>query len=577
MIRVPSDAEWTQGRVESLPPRWAKRLLKSWDRKQQVDYRGANIELRDTTEALLRVRIPLDASDATICEAASHLADRCARRAEIFKTADMLRAAMERICLGQGITAPPDKVRNGPAISRMCCPLWWRRKLRRHQGQTVEGAAIQLGYVNKNRDLYVSNERLAARIQQNKRNAETLEATIARNEFGQEYTLAELAATGTANKAIRRAELMTRIAGFERIACEERHAGIFLTITCPSRFHRYRTVNGGKTVIENPKYDSTETPRTAQTYLAKIWSHIRTHLARDGVGIYGFRIAEPQHDGTPHWHLLLFCAADAAQALQTVVSKHALKDSPDEAGAKDHRCDFKTIDWKKGSAAGYIAKYVAKNIDGHHVGDDLNGKPASESAARVEAWATTWGIRQFQQIGGPPVGVWRELRRVRSLPKGAPAHLQQAHDAVNKTAMVEGHENASVAWDHYCKAQGGVFCGRSARIKLAMRAPESLGIYGDEASPKPFGVETTELETFVASGSGDSSSVRSILWIAESERHIWVINGRNKRPPLVGEFFAERTQSDQPWTSVNNCTGAYPFMAGISNKTLLIPVGQFSP
>jgi len=49
-------------------------------------------------------------------------------------------------------------------------------------------------------------------------------------------------------------------------------------------------------------------------------------------------------------------------------------------------------------------------------------------------------------------------------------------------------------------AQGGPCCGRNARIKLAKRIPEKLGIYGDEASAKPFGVETTVLESYQTPG-----------------------------------------------------------------------------
>jgi len=554
MNRVPSDEEWTQGRIATLPPRWSRRLLRAWDARQKRDYHGANVALRETTESLLRVRIALDASDATICEAAKQLAERCAGRAKIYRTAEMLRAAMTRICDGQGIKAPHEKVKNGPAVSRMCCQIWWRRKLRKHQGQTVEAAAIQLGYVSKTKDLYVSNERLTARMQQNQRNAATLEATIARNELGQEFTLAELAATSTANKAIRRAELMTRIAGFERTARNLGHAGIFMTITCPSRFHRFRTVNDGRKVIPNSNYDPTENPKTGQKHLAKVWTRIRPDLARQGITLYGIRIAEPQHDGTPHWHLLVFCPADSVAIVREAVSKHALKDCPDEPGAAEHRCDFKDIDWSKGSAAGYIAKYVAKNIDGQFVGDDLNGKPAIETVARVEAWASTWGIRQFQQVGGPPVGVWRELRRIPKLPEGSPEHLRQAHDAANKVATLEGHEGASVAWDHYCMAQGGPCCGRQARIKLAMRIPKEQGIYGDDASAKAFGVETTVLESYQVPGSEKSLGVRTVLWIVESERHAWEIVGRNKLPVLAVEIVAAQTQSDQPWTRVNNCT-----------------------
>lgn len=91
-------------------------------------------------------------------------------------------------CESQGVKPPQEKACDGPSIARMCCSQWWRRKLRCQKGQTIEAAAVRLGYVNKLRDLYISDERLAARKQQNARNTAMLEATMACNEFGQEFT-----------------------------------------------------------------------------------------------------------------------------------------------------------------------------------------------------------------------------------------------------------------------------------------------------------------------------------------------------------------------------------------------------
>lgn len=540
---APTDAEWTQSRVAGLPERWTQKFLSAWQARMATDECGANIQLRQLTEALLRVRIPLDASDSTICDAATALANLCLGRAQVFHTVNALRSAMERICQGQGIEPPHEKVKDGPALARMCCPLWWRKKLRRHQGRTVEAAAISLGHVNMHRDLYVSEERLRTRHQQNIRNQTMLESTYLRNELGQEFTLAELAEKSTSSKPIRRAEFMTRVSGFERIAKEEKHVGLFITITCPSRFHPCRTVNRGKKALPNPNYDPAETPRTGQTYLAKVWREIRADLGRRKIQIYGLRVAEPQHDGTPHWHLVLFCRTEDDQTFRGVFRKHALKDTPNERGAALHRCDIKTIDWRKGSAAGYIIKYVAKNLDGFGVGEDLNGKPATETCVRVDAWAATWGIRQFQQIGGPPVSVWRELRRIKTLPIGSPEHLVQAHQAANRMNEIEGKTKPAVSWDLYCKAQGGVFCGRNARIKLSMAEPQGTGQYGDAASPRPFGVETTSMAMH-------GSEERLVHWIVESTRHVWEFVRRQDSAPV----FAKQAMPAEPWTRVNNCT-----------------------
>lgn len=563
--RMLSDHQWAAQRVATLPRRWQRRVLGSWERARQdtppgEPHRLANLALLDVTDRLGGVRLPLDTTDAELCDHADKQARRCFDAAQLFRDQHTLHAAMVRVCEGQGVTPPASKCGGNlaPAIARMVCPLWWRRQLRRVHAKNVEGAAIILGLVNKRADPYVSAESLERRQQQNRRNADALESTIARNELGQEFTLAELAAKGTANKSIRRAELMTRISGFERIAKDMQHAGLFFTITCPSRMHKWRTVNDGKAVVENRRYDGT-TPREAQAYLAKVWARIRASLKRQGVGLYGFRIAEPNHDATPHWHVLAFHEPAHLGALRETIAKHALKDSPDEPGAADHRVDFKPIDWNRGSAAGYIAKYVAKNIDGHKLDTDLCGDEyvqaeGFETAQRVAAWAATWGIRQFQQIGGPPVGPWRELRRVQAVPEQAPQHLKDAHNAVNRYGEAETEGFKAAAWDAYCKAQGGVFVGRAYRIRIATVETEALGRYGEQKPPRPVGVETESREIYhpahMRHMNPPGRAVRVVSWFVESSRHVWEIVTRTARD--VSQGLARAIGA--AWTRVNNCT-----------------------
>lgn len=563
--------------------------------------RDANIELREAVDGLGLVRLPLDATDHDICEAADTLAERCwtvafattagatlgpieaGRRTlgapiperALFTTTLEQRGAMERIAQGHGVTPPNGNVcsgqyvQDGPAMARMLDPQWWRRQLRAVHAKTVEGAAIRLGYVNKKADPYVSRESVHRRAQQNERNAAALEATTATNELGQEYTLAELAATGPANKAIRRAELMTRIAGFERIALDLGHTGIFATMTCPSRMHKWTVTPNG--VFENKRYDGT-LPNTAQKHLARVWSRIRSKLHRLGITLYGFRIAEPNHDGTPHWHCLLFVAPEHVDTLRATVLHYALQDSGQERGALAHRVDWKPIEAGRGSAAGYIAKYVAKNIDGYKLTTDLCGGSYLEAdsvttAHRVEAWASTWRIRQFQQIGGPPVGPWRELRRVKSLPSNAPAHLIAAHDAANKAQAVtrivnkdhdlENADALSVDWAKYVNAQGGHACGRRYAIRVEKTQREGTNKYGEPVAPIPMGVSTLERYTpehMTTERAGKAPGWATRRLIVESARYVWTIT--KKVIASIGRgAIGLKAQLLAPWTCVNNCTG----------------------
>ena len=189
---------------------------------------------------------------------------------------------------------------------------------------------------------------------------------------------------------------------------------------------------------------------------------------------------EPHHDGTPHWHLLLFFDPKHLTQITDVFREHMMRESPDEPGANKHRVTVVTIDPTRGSATGYVAKYMSKNIDGYGVDRDaedfVEGRPANETVIRIEAWASLWGIRQFQQIGGPPVGIWRELRRVNESLVGEIETARHAADSGN--------------WFTYMKVMSRCADSPDGQlIKLAREWIDEVGAYGEQIGFKTIGVE----------------------------------------------------------------------------------------
>ena len=195
---------------------------------------------------------------------------------------------------------------------------------------------------------------------------------------------------------------MTRIRGCEELADEFGQPGLFLTLTCPSRFHSSTLRDGTR----NPKHDGSD-PRQAHDWLCRMWVLARAKLARRNARAYGFRVAEPHHDGCTHWHALLWFESEAAMTeAEAVIRSYWLSDDGDEPGADRYRVHAKRME--RGGAAGYIAKYIATGIDDHgieahiddqadgEIGADLLGDTVIKPSMRVEAWASHWGIRQFQ-------------------------------------------------------------------------------------------------------------------------------------------------------------------------------------
>ena len=329
------------------------------------------------------------------------------------------------------------------AIRRMTTKGWWLRKLRKVIRQAFERGALELNLVNKFQQIYASDFTVNNRLAQKRKNENILSCLHVVNDAGQKYSLKELSDLNVSNPSVRKAELMVRMRGFENYSLEHGHKGLFTTMTCPSKYHSAYAKSGQR----NPNYQGL-TPYQGNQYLGQNWQRIRAEFARRDISVYGFRIAEPQHDGTPHWHMLLFTEEKHLKAIEEVITHYSLMEDGDERGAKENRCDFKLIDPKKGSATGYIAKYISKNIDGEHLDSGVYGEEPKSASQRVEAWASCWCIRQFQQIGGASVTVWREMRRLRN---------SMVEDGLLETIR-QAADNSK--WSDYLIAMGGVLAKR---------------------------------------------------------------------------------------------------------------------
>ena len=370
----------------------------------------------------------LNSSDASLRSKAKHLARYAA--VQIKNTG--ISAGLH--LLDTHSIAAPNADSSESLKARLVDEQWWIQQLIKKQDRQFEQTAIRLGRVRKHKQVYVSNETLEKIISRQKRSLAMMENKVAISDEGDEVDMLDILKGSPANPAVRRAELMNRLHGFEQYGDAHGHSAEFYTITAPSYYHA------------NSSKHNQWTPRQVQKhYFSPLWAKIRAKLKYKGLNVYGFRIAEAHGDACPHWHILLFMPKNAVSTVRAILKDYALRESGDEKGATKNRFDHKTITKEKGSAIGYIAKYISKNVDGFGMKNDIEaetGIPINESAQRVRAWASVWGIRQFQQIGGSSITVWRELRRLDG--KQDDPKIEAARLAADK-----GN------WQAYLEAQGG--------------------------------------------------------------------------------------------------------------------------
>lgn len=364
------------------------------------------------------------------------------------------------------------------AIARLINDEWWIKQFKAQRMRWHEALLIAAGEVNKDRSPYASKTAIRDVHSRRLANLEYLKSCELENKVtGERIDLISKVMGSISNPEIRRMELMNTIAGIERYAAGNGDVGMFITITTPSKYHPTRQVGKGdkKTVQLNHGWNETAfTPKDGQRYLCRIWSLMRTAFKDNDLQVYGMRVVEPHHDGTPHWHMMLFCKPEQRKHITEIMRRYALKEDGDEKGAAAQRFEAKHLN--QGGAAGYIAKYIAKNIDGYALDGQVDhdtGKPLADTAAAVTAWASTWRIPQFKSIGLPTMGAYRELRK---LPRGV-SIADEFDERVEATraAADEGE------FDLYIAAQGGANVPRDSQtVRVARNVTDEVNAYEED-------------------------------------------------------------------------------------------------
>lgn len=552
---------WLARELRQFSPEIADALASRHRRQTDADraagvnpaHRRANVAIADYVTDNTAGKLPVTADAERVTDWADNRADHVRNTLHTIAGDEMdIYAAAANMVQGYGIEPPRPGRQYGliGCIERMTCRYWWRRRVRTVIGRKHEQQLRSLSRVHRRAGLYVSKEGFVRWKGRQQKNAQTLADCIAVSEHGDEVPMSAVAAAGVSNPANRRAELMTRIRGAEDCANRRSHDALFVTLTVPPELHAVHSVT------LQPGGGIECTPRDGQDWLCKQWAKARAQLDRAGIDYYGLRVAEPHHDGTPHWHLLLFVSKKHRASLAAILTRYAVNGSSDPGRIK-RACEIVTIDRRRGSATGYVAKYVAKAIDG--MGSEyaavrredgrlqaLDIDPA-DAANRVRAWASTWGIRQFQFVGCPPVGPWRELRRLDAPIKG------------NATAETIRAAADAGDWAAYMEAMGGpCLPGKQRPARVRMQQQPELGRYGE---PKQ--------RAYVECG-GIDYVTRPVRWSIEyrpaiEPRREYITVGIAPVHPVRGnaleiseafgaDWLERSAEGASTWTRENNCT-----------------------
>lgn len=422
------------------------------------------------------------------------------------------------------------------ALNRMADTVWWRRLLRNKQLITIEQLARDFRLVHKKSSAYLSDFSVQAKRQRKADNEELMSKMFVLNE-GQSpladnvQSLQDVIDSSSNSGSQQAAELMVRIRGTEEVAQSLGHACDFHTLTLPSRFHSVLASG-----YPNKKYQDGLSAKDGQDYFNEIWKLARARFSKQDLKPYGFRVVEPHHDGCPHWHMMLFMPKGQIAQVRKIMKELCMRDTPEEVKTISTRFKAVYINPAKGSAAGYIAKYITKSVNGADIKEVID--PASgeikiapaDAAERARFWASINNIRQFEAIGLPSVTVWREMRKLGMGLEGkckVANTLQVDINNLGDYALEKVRQAAdSSDWAAFCIAMGGIQVKRKDQaVRIHYQIPDLVDQFTGEVSRS----EMASPNFSTKYGDKPRARVAGMTWDAV------VLMTRNSRPEIVTE------------------------------------------
>src|SRR5271170_3496652 len=146
---------------------------------------------------------------------------------------------IKRLAAFVGLETPKGNKNSTPeSLARRCYePKVWRRIIEKNHTRDAENCLREMGYVERRANLYCSRYALDWFKGKQRAQTEWLKSHRVVASDGEQLNLFAVRERSVSNPAIRRAELMTRMKGFEDIAKELGHVAEFVTLTTPSEYH----------------------------------------------------------------------------------------------------------------------------------------------------------------------------------------------------------------------------------------------------------------------------------------------------------------------------------------------------